>query len=59
MKVSIVSQNPKIEHSYITKKTIMPTSEKLINAPAGPPSDKAFPELTSKPGPIIPARKYH
>lgn len=36
---------------------MIPTSEKLINAPAGPPSASAFPELTSKPGPIIPRQK--
>lgn len=39
----------------MTKKTIMPTSEKLIKAPAGPPSCSALPELTSRPGPIMPA----
>lgn len=38
----------------MTKKTIIPTREKLINAPAGPPSWSALPELTSNPGPIIP-----
>ena len=32
----------------------MPTSEKLIKAPAGPPSCSALPELTSRPGPIMP-----
>jgi hypothetical protein len=39
---------------HITKKTIMPTKEKLISEPAGPPSCNAFPELTSNPGPMIP-----
>lgn len=40
--------------TYMTKNTIIPTREKLIKEPAGPPSWKALPELTSKPGPIIP-----
>jgi hypothetical protein len=41
----------------MTKKTMMPTSEKLIRAPAGPPSCSALPELTSNPGPMMPVKE--
>lgn len=40
----------------MTKKTMIPTKEKLINTPAGPPLLRALPEPTSKPGPIIPGQ---
>ena len=42
------------EVTNMTKNTIVPTRQKLISAPAGPPSCKAFPELTNNPGPMIP-----
>jgi hypothetical protein len=40
--------------TYMTKKTMIPTKEKLIKIPAGPALLRALPEPTSKPGPIIP-----
>jgi hypothetical protein len=43
-----------LARTYMTKKTMIPTKEKLINTPAGPPLLRALPEPTSKPGPIIP-----
>jgi hypothetical protein len=43
----------------MTKKTMMPTSEKLIKTPPGPASLNAFPDPTSKPGPIIPTPNQH
>ena len=50
-------QNQRMCPNYMTKKTMMPTSEKLIRAPAGPPSCSALPELTSNPGPMMPVEK--
>ena len=41
----------------MTKKTIIPTRVKLIRMPPGPASRSAFPEPTSRPGPMIPF--YH
>jgi hypothetical protein len=43
----------------MTKKTMMPTSEKLIKTPPGPASLNAFPDPTSKPGPIMPRTDQH
>lgn len=40
--------------SYITKKTMIPTSEKLMRIPAGPARRRAFPEPTRRPGPMMP-----
>jgi hypothetical protein len=42
----------------MTKYTIIPTSEKLIKTPAGPPSLNAFPEPTRRPGPMIPVELF-
>lgn len=40
--------------AHMTKKTRIPTSEKLIRIPAGPARCSAFPEPTRRPGPMMP-----
>lgn len=39
---------------YMTKNTMVPTSEKLMRIPAGPPWLSALPDPTNSPGPMIP-----